>query len=184
MSCSVSELPSGCRLRGGMGPQQQSSSNNSNNNAALSGNHPPGAVLRTQKTPCCFCWCCCCSCSWYVGRGHFRCNLFRKFKFLIRNYSPLPNKLFTSANAALLADPLPTRKQGEVVSILRLLRGEPQPTDLVYHHQATALIRFIIYSLVIRWDTAGVFNDPALVELFKTSVQVKFPLLRAALRLR
>lgn len=65
MSCSVSELPAGCRLRG-MGSQQtsaqQSSSNNSN--AALSGNHSQGGVLRTQRTPCCFCWCCCCSCSW------------------------------------------------------------------------------------------------------------------------
>ncbi|XP_070495851.1 regulator of G-protein signaling 17-like isoform X1 [Chironomus tepperi] len=59
MSCSVSELPPGCRLRG-MGSAVQSGSLNK----SLTGGQdsPNGALPRSQR-PCYFCWCCCCNCS-------------------------------------------------------------------------------------------------------------------------
>ncbi|KAH8416140.1 hypothetical protein KR222_009312 [Zaprionus bogoriensis] len=89
MSCTVSELPSGCRLRG-----MNSAANNGNGNdaAAAPGSTAGGGVAGSTGTsttlavsgsatsnvlqesnaplqrpqsqkPCCFCWCCCCSCS-------------------------------------------------------------------------------------------------------------------------
>ncbi|XP_063701361.1 regulator of G-protein signaling 20 [Culicoides brevitarsis] len=68
MSCSVSELPSGCRLRGMSsaiqttsinkalsGPQLETQSSQRSNNAA---------ATHQNTKPCWVCWCCCCSCSW------------------------------------------------------------------------------------------------------------------------
>ncbi|XP_055701438.1 regulator of G-protein signaling 17 [Phlebotomus papatasi] len=66
MSCSVSELPVGCRLRG-MG-SAATQGGGAPLNSTLSGPQeaPNVGPLRRQPSqkPCCFCWCCCCSCSW------------------------------------------------------------------------------------------------------------------------
>lgn len=82
MSCSVSELPAGCRLRG-MGSAAQGGSSvplttpltgsgggggggtASGTNALQETSGGAGPLQRPQsQKPCCFCWCCCCSCSW------------------------------------------------------------------------------------------------------------------------
>lgn len=75
MSCSLSELPPGCRLRG-MGSTVQSGSLNK----SLTGGQdsPNGALPRSQK-PCYFCWCCCCNCSWLVHIKFHKNLLFIMF---------------------------------------------------------------------------------------------------------
>ncbi|CRL08366.1 CLUMA_CG021265, isoform A [Clunio marinus] len=60
MSCSVSELPAGCRLRG-MGSGVQSGS--LNKSLTGTGQESPNVALQRSQKPCYFCWCCCCNCS-------------------------------------------------------------------------------------------------------------------------
>jgi len=64
MSCSVSELPPGCRLRG-MGSGTQGGPLTTALTGPPETNSNVGPLQRpTSQKPCCFCWCCCCSCSW------------------------------------------------------------------------------------------------------------------------
>ncbi|CAO1343447.1 unnamed protein product [Diamesa serratosioi] len=58
MSCSVSELPAGCRLRGMSSNVQSGSLNKS-----LTGQESPNVALQRSQKSCYFCWCCCCNCS-------------------------------------------------------------------------------------------------------------------------
>lgn len=94
MSCSVSELPSGCRLRGtsqsGSTGPLNTSLGGTQNNSNVGG---PLQRPQSQKHGC-FCWCCCCSCSWWVWI--FSAKLFSStdclpfgFPFFILHFFPL-----------------------------------------------------------------------------------------------